>query len=102
MAYSRTSEHFLPSIPLHVHVCSNYLAANKNDEIEKYISIIEKSTDYMAFGLSGSDTSFSMVNADVVVADWVETDPRAVDYFITSRAQVNILLYLALFLANNI
>ena len=49
----------------------------------------------MSFGLSGSDTSFSMVNADVVVADWVQAEPRAVDYFITSRAQVNSKLSIA-------
>ena len=43
----------------------------------------------MAFGLSGSDSTLSMFNADVVVADWKESGrPRAVDYYITAYAQV--------------
>ena len=43
---------------------------------------------YMAFGISGSNTSTNMVGADVVVT-WINNDgPRAVDYYLTDRQQV--------------
>jgi len=43
----------------------------------------------MAFGLSGSETATAMINADVVVADFRDNDmPRAIDYHLTSYAQV--------------
>ncbi|XP_067928629.1 protein Skeletor, isoforms B/C-like [Watersipora subatra] len=49
---------------------------------------INRNEDYMAFGLSGSTTRPQMNDADVVVADYREgSTPRAVDYFITSKAQ---------------
>ena len=43
----------------------------------------------MAFGISGNDTKTFMVGADVVVA-WVGQDgvANAVDYYLTSRQQV--------------
>ena len=44
----------------------------------------------MAFGLSGSDTQFAMVGADVVVADFLSGgEPRAVDYYLSAYAQVS-------------
>ena len=43
---------------------------------------------YMAFGQSGSDTASEMTGADVFVAFWDRGDPMAVDYKLTSRAQV--------------
>ena len=47
---------------------------------------------YMAFGISGSNTSTFMVGADVVVT-WINDDgPNAVDYYLTSRQQVKLLL----------
>ena len=47
---------------------------------------------YMAFGISGSNTSTNMVGADVVVT-WINDDgPNAVDYYLTSRQQVELLL----------
>ena len=47
---------------------------------------------YMAFGISGSNTSTNMVGADVVVT-WINDDgPSAVDYYLTSRQQVKLLL----------
>lgn len=43
----------------------------------------------MAFGLSGSDTTYQMGGSDVVVADYKENEmPRAVDYYLTGKAQV--------------
>ena len=43
---------------------------------------------YMAFGISGSNTSTNMVGADVVVT-WINNDvPSAVDYYLTDRQQV--------------
>ena len=53
------------------------------------------STDqYMAFGISGSNTSTNMVGADVVVT-WINDDgPRAIDYYLTSRQQVKLLSYM--------
>ena len=43
---------------------------------------------YMAFGISGSTTSTNMVGADVVVT-WINNDgPRAVDYYLIDRQQV--------------
>ena len=43
---------------------------------------------YMAFGISGNNTSTNMVGADVVVT-WINNDgPRAVDYYLTGRQQV--------------
>ena len=47
---------------------------------------------YMAFGISGSNTSTNMVGADVVVT-WINDDgPSAVDYYLTSRQLVKLLL----------
>ena len=44
----------------------------------------------MAFGLSGSDSTFAMRGADVIVADYKEDrEPRAIDYFLTDYAQVS-------------
>ena len=44
----------------------------------------------MAFGLSGSDDRYQMLNADVIVVDWRDgQDPRAIDYKLTSLAQVS-------------
>lgn len=49
----------------------------------------DRSVDYMAFGLSGSESTYSMIGADVVVADWMDgQQPRAIDYHLTSYAQV--------------
>ena len=46
----------------------------------------------MAFGISGSDTRTFMVGADVVVT-WINSDgPNAVDYYLTARQQVKLLL----------
>ncbi|XP_013385801.1 protein Skeletor, isoforms B/C [Lingula anatina] len=44
--------------------------------------------DYMAFGLSGSDTGTQMIGADVTVA-WYDsqTGPRAVDYYMSAKSQ---------------
>ena len=48
---------------------------------------------YMAFGISGSDTSTNMVGADVVVT-WInDGGPSAVDYYLTDRQQVPIKCY---------
>ena len=45
---------------------------------------------YMAFGISGSNTSTNMVGADVVVT-WINNiGPSAVDYYLTNRQQVSI------------
>ena len=47
---------------------------------------------YMAFGISGSNTSTNMVGADVVVT-WINDDgPNAIDYYLTSRQQVELML----------
>ena len=46
---------------------------------------------YMGFGLSGSPTETFMIGADATIA-WVDgrtTSPNAVDYYLTSRAQVS-------------
>ena len=44
---------------------------------------------YMAFGISGSNTSTDMVGADVIVV-WVKDGvANAVDYLLTARQQVN-------------
>ena len=44
--------------------------------------------DYMAFGLSGSDSAVQMVGADAVVT-WHDSEGTgAVDYYLSARAQV--------------
>ena len=44
--------------------------------------------DYMAFGLSGSDSAVEMVGADAVVT-WHDSEGTgAVDYYLSARAQV--------------
>ena len=56
-------------------------------EIFVFVST-DRETEYMAFGLSGSDTQFAMVGADVVVADFLSGgEPRAVDYYLSAYAQ---------------
>ena len=51
----------------------------------------DRETEYMAFGLSGSDTQSAMVGADVVVADFLSGgEPRAVDYYLSAYAQVRL------------
>ena len=57
-----------------------------------YLMLIE-SGDYMAFGLSGSDTSTNMFNADVTVT-WLDTSAHAVDYRLTQYSQVRRLVIL--------
>ena len=48
--------------------------------------------DYMAFGLSGSDSAVQMVGADAVVT-WHDSEGTgAVDYYLSARAQVRMLL----------
>ena len=48
---------------------------------------------YMAFGISGSNTSTNMVGADVVVT-WINDDGvNAIDYYLTERQQVSIAIY---------
>ena len=45
--------------------------------------------DYMAFGLSGSDSAVQMVGADAVVT-WHDSEGSgAVDYYLSARAQVS-------------
>ena len=45
-------------------------------------------SDYMAFGLSGSDSAVQMVGADAVVT-WHDSEGTgAVDYFLSARTQV--------------
>lgn len=56
----------------------------------------DRETEYMSFGLSGSDDTFSMLGADVVVADFLsDSMPRAVDYYLTAYSQVRLLPSLA-------
>ena len=44
--------------------------------------------DYMAFGLSGSDSAVQMVGADTVVT-WHDSEGTgAIDYYLSARAQV--------------
>jgi len=58
---------------------------------------IDRNTDYMAFGLSGSDSGISMGGSDVVVTDFTESGgARAVDYFITAYASVQPMVVYAL------
>ena len=45
-------------------------------------------SDYMAFGISGSDSAVEMVGADAVVT-WHDSEGTgAVDYYLSARAQV--------------
>ena len=45
---------------------------------------------YLAFGISGSNTRTDMIGADVIVV-WVSNgQPNAVDYLLTARQQVSI------------
>ena len=53
------------------------------------VAFADRNTDYMSFGLSGSDSTFSMIGSDIVVADYRESSqPRAIDYYISDYAQV--------------
>ena len=46
--------------------------------------------DYMAFGLSGSDSAVQMVGGDAVVT-WHDSEGAgAVDYYLSARAQVRV------------
>ena len=45
--------------------------------------------EYMAFGISGDDSSSKMLNADVVVTWLNESSVGAVDYYLTGYAQVS-------------
>ena len=53
--------------------------------------------DYMAFGLSGSDSAVQMVGADAVVTWQDDEGTGAVDYYLSGRAQVRVkcVIYLA-------
>ena len=42
----------------------------------------------MAFGLSGSDSTFSMLNADPTVAYFTQEGPKAMDYTINGYSLV--------------
>ena len=56
------------------------------------ITFMSPIDQYMAFGISGSNTSTNMVGADVVVT-WINDDgPNAIDYYLTSRQQVELML----------
>ena len=44
---------------------------------------------YMAFGLSGSTTTSSMDDADVIVAHYTGNQPKADDYDLNQRSQVS-------------
>ena len=46
--------------------------------------------DYMAFGLSGSDSAVQMVGADAVVTWHDNKGTGAVDYYLSARAQVRV------------
>ena len=46
--------------------------------------------DYMAFGLSGSNSTVQMVGADAVVTWHNSEGTRAVDYYLSARAQVRV------------
>ncbi|XP_067929644.1 protein Skeletor, isoforms B/C-like isoform X1 [Watersipora subatra] len=49
---------------------------------------IDRSTDYMAFGLSGNLERAQMIGSDIVVADYrLDSEPRAIDYYIQGYAQ---------------
>ena len=64
---------------------------SKFTEISVLFLSTDRETEYMAFGLSGSDTQFAMVGADVVVADFLSGgEPRAVDYYLSAYAQVRL------------
>ena len=52
-----------------------------------FMHVLEKG-EYMAFGLSGQETSSSMINADVAVTYLDGNKPMAVDYYLTQYAQV--------------
>ena len=57
--------------------------------VVQYLLCSFPTDQYMAFGISGSNTSTFMVGADVVVA-WVDNGvANAVDYYLTSRQQVS-------------
>jgi hypothetical protein len=47
-------------------------------------------TQYMGFGLSGSNTTTSMDGADVTIAWLGETGPMAVDYHLRSRNRAQV------------
>ena len=67
------------------HSISNFM------EISDLFLSTDRETEYMAFGLSGSDTQFAMVGADIVVADFLSGgEPRAVDYYLSAYAQVRL------------
>lgn len=55
-----------------------------------YVTLyLDRNTDYMAFGLSGSSRGINMIGSDVVVCDSRENQgARAVDYQINSYSQV--------------
>ena len=50
--------------------------------------------DYMAFGLSGSDSTVEMVGADAVVTWQDDKGTGAVDYYLSQRAQVRVVAVL--------
>lgn len=56
---------------------------------------IDRNTDYMAFGFSGSLTTYRMMGADIVVCDFKENHrARAIDYYINGYSQVLIYIYI--------
>jgi len=55
--------------------------------------IVERSTDYMAFGLSGEADRLAMPGADVIVVDHQNDEARAIDYSISGAGGIDIFAY---------
>lgn len=64
------------------------LYPNENKIMMQFIGIVEMS-EYLAFGISGSDTSTSMIGSDVTVVyiDSNDNQPKAEDYYLNAYSQ---------------
>jgi len=58
-----------------------------------HIPIFPDKDEYMAFGLSGSETSSRMEGADVAIAYMDDTRGYATDYNITAKAPVSKVIF---------
>ncbi len=68
---------------------TGYQVRWKRDGANLDFELVAKITpqQWVSFGVSGSQTSTSMDNADVVIATEVNGEPTVVDYFLDSRGQ---------------
>ena len=87
--YSNTVIHLRNCEPLNDELQVSWTVDQIEDRVSFQLCGCVDAGDYMAFGLSGSDSAVQMVGADAIVT-WHDSEcTGAVDYYLASRAQVS-------------